>query len=481
MGSCNCGYPTEYFIDEVPEECICQACNKVLQFPIKVSGCTHVVCYGCIETNDFTCPVNSCGNRCTCHFLVQDDAVEERVNNLHVHCPSDCGWFGSMSDCINKHLETYCLQYSGGNGGLSRTESIHTPNAENVKPKLGDLLLRVVYLQKWYVYLQKWYYCLKVLISILFWLLNGRYFHMLMNFIASILKIHKDVLIFFSNNDENRRFKKLVETDLKVFENHLHVRSDGEGGGGVYQTLTYSAWLQVARWTFYYARNIFSGKLFAVDVGAGLNLPAIIASYFTDVAWIGCEIDKQRVCLAAKAAIVVENSGYGHSSCGFLHADVEQPLNFGGVNIVFLWDRVITRDVVIGVYHSLVRSYTHPFLLVQSNYHWYRRKAILQECFGSVTEVDRLVGVQFKGSTNGSSDTLVLSLVAEPNPIVQASLPYLSDKSPSLIDYLNRFETRQQRLDWFEFLVNKCDMPRESRRKTKVTKLTYGNDFSQCP
>lgn len=471
MGSSNCGYPTEYFINKVPEECICQACSKVLQYPIKVSGCTHVVCYGCIETNDFTCPVNRCGNRCTCQFLVEDDAIEEMVNNLHVHCPAGCGWYGSMSDCIHKHLKMYCLQYSGG---LSRIESIHTPDAENVKLQLGDLLLRVIYLQKWY-------YCLQGWISILFWMLKGRYYLKLMNFIAYILKIHKDILTVFFYNEEDRRFKKMIEHHLKVFENHLHVPSEDEEGGGVYQTLRYSSWVQVARWTFYYARNIFSGKLFAVDVGAGLNLPAIIASYFTDVAWIGCEIDKQRVYLAAKAAILLENSGYGHSSCGFLHTDVKQPLNFGGVNIVFLWDRVITSDVVEGVYHSLVRSYSHPFLLVQSNYHWNERKAILQDCFGSVTEVDRLVGMPFKANQNGSSDTLVLSLVAEPNPCVQASLPYLSDKSPSLMDYLNRFETRQQRLDWFEFLVNKCDTPRESRRKTKVTKLTYGDDFSQCP
>ena len=95
--------------------------------------------------------------------------------------------------------------------------------------------------------------------------------------------------------------------------------------------------------------------------------------------------------------------------------------------------------------HSLVRSYTTPFLLVMSNYWWKDRTLpIITKIFRDVQVVGCSENFKFRGG-KGAGDRLIMAIVGTPILDELASLPPLDEACVSVVDVSeNRFNTHDK-------------------------------------
>ena len=268
---------------------------------------------------------------------------------------------------------------------------------------------------------------------------------------------------------------------VRPYELHANSISGKDFGGGVHQTFTVLGWLYIMDWILTYAIAIFGDMecFRAVDIGAGLNLPALFSTILDQrMQWFGIEIDENRCFLASQVAIEalpkLTDLLERQIPIGFMQGDATSFINLGGTHVCFIWDRAHLEEVVYATYESMWRSYKHPFILVQSICWWKERSPYLHNFFDHVQVCGISKHVKFRGS--GSGDSLVLAFVASPKaePSGSFDISPLNNESPSLFDILrsNFYDTESsltQHVQLKRRLLNAYD---KAKRKPKAKQIT---------
>ena len=87
------------------EELICGSCKDLLSRPMRVSCCEGVYCFDCLPYSGSRCP----GCREDYHEICYCREIGDKIKLLNIHCPGNCGWFGTMKD-HKLHWSQLCYQ-----------------------------------------------------------------------------------------------------------------------------------------------------------------------------------------------------------------------------------------------------------------------------------------------------------------------------------------------------------------------------------
>lgn len=140
-------------------------------------------------------------------------------------------------------------------------------------------------------------------------------------------------------------------------------------------------------------------------------------------------------------------------------------------HVCLLWDRALIPQVVKETFRSLARSYTHPFLLIMSNYWWKTRTIpLISKVFRDVQVISVSQNYSFRGG-KGAGDRLIMAIVGTPILEDIASLPALDEACVSVIDVLdNRFDTHEKQRSEIERIRKRCCTPLK-RLRSKPDRL----------
>lgn len=140
------------------------------------------------------------------------------------------------------------------------------------------------------------------------------------------------------------------------------------------------------------------------------------------------------------------------------------------------WDRAFTFQLVDNGLSSMARSYTHPFLLIMSNYWWKdRTEPLIKKKFQHIQVVGCSDLYSFRGG-KGAGDTLIMAIVGTPTIEELDQTQSLDKTSVSVIDVLsNRFDTTEKQLHEIERFSNHCTVPTQRiRARTKFLLNEWG-------
>lgn len=211
----------------------------------------------------------------------------------------------------------------------------------------------------------------------------------------------------------------------------------------VHQSFTHGSWQYLMNWILTYVFAVFGDlqDIRSVDMGSGLNLPALIGTLVSDrFRWVGIECDNNRLLLASQIAIdaipIVAKLLERQVRIATMKGDGTSFINLAGLHVLIIWDRAFPESVVFSTYRSCWRSYRHPFIVVQSIVYWKERSPHLEKYFHHVQVLGISKAVKFRSSSSG--DSLVLALVASPKASTSTEgldgNPPLNKFSPSVFD-----------------------------------------------
>ena len=319
---------TKFLVKQpVDQNHVCQVCEELVEGAIQVSCCINICCYKCLPVLGSICPVKRCGGvyktTSPCNQIVKE------INLLQIHCPTNCGWFGPLTE-LNDHKSLFCHQMHFGK--LDSSKVMHFDRNDLVKTIVG--LADKAKLLEWK---DGTLDITKSRTSSQFRSQCQEIYHVaeaLENFVESLL---------LSADELRRRYEYLVKANniiqfkSKKYEEMSNSISFKDTSGGVHQTFDFSSWQDIMTWISTYAAALFGGDaiLYCVDLGAGVNIPAICGSVVNPrMKWIGIEIDVNRIRLGAEIYNLFTSNWRTISNrelhIGFIRGDCSQPMNLRG-------------------------------------------------------------------------------------------------------------------------------------------------------
>ena len=322
-----------YMIDDVKDNHICCKCLDLAMSPMKLGCCNSTCCFSCLSTTILKCPVTSCKARSGSISITYASEIEDTMKSLRIHCPSGCGWYGTLNE-YPEHSSLHCYQYDSS----VRIDSLNVKRFDrsHINEEIHNIAIKAKQLQ-----LEEE--------------LDIRTSYASTLFISQCEKIHKIAQMMDSvtgqihkgddakNKCKEQRDKEskaaniILQHKAKSLEALSNSFSSKTFGGGVHQTFDFKSWQQIHQWMNFYATLLFGdiGAFQCVDIGAGVLLAVISgAAVNNKMHWVGLEIDPNRLYLGTEIYNIFLNEWQNISDLilhvAFLQADCTKPLNLRG-------------------------------------------------------------------------------------------------------------------------------------------------------
>lgn len=247
--------------------------------------------------------------------------------------------------------------------------------------------------------------------------------------------------------------------------------------------------IYVMDWLLIYCIALLGDKdcFQCVHIGSSLNLSSWHAMILDKrFKWFGIEKDEHTCYLASQIAIealpkLTKLLGR-QIPIGMMQGDPTSHFNLKGTDIVFICDHGLPYTTVLSTYESMWLGYQHPLILVQSIMHWKSKRHYLGNYFNHIQVCGISKPLNVHG--NGSTDSLVLALVASPKD--SPNIPPLLDNTPSLYGEFKNTKTslekhqqlNSQMLNQFQTAKRKRKRNAASTKADKTNMSTNKRCFS---
>lgn len=324
---------------------LCGLCDDIVQLPLKCQDCNYTYCGMCFASH-YCLETWSSTPETTATDLSYVESEKELMNQM-VHCPTYCGWCGKAAN-YEYHNRNHCLglllDETNSVGHLYQQEQqevttstraqeftievkkiFETEPPKKISERLNELR--------------------KPDIS-----MNSR-LRQLRD--ASTSKVDVED-IKKGSIDEEEFAKDFIQNkcgDIEELSNSPSDKGD-DLSGGTHQTFGTLQWFAIMRWVFSWSIAMFGNcDIYAIDFGAGLNLPSIIAAMaFPMMLWTGVEIDLIRIMLGCSLYlrfISFWNFDRRLPPVGYISGDCANHINVFGTNVAFCWDSKLLKVLIV--------------------------------------------------------------------------------------------------------------------------------------